>query len=121
ICNHCLSAAASDRFATGLELQAAFEEYADSSGGVFSRRELGAFLSRSFESQRARRRAVIEEKVKALSDGATISDSVKRARAVLPEEQRRTSRPVAASSNADAGSSSGERAAMSPASSEAPV
>lgn len=121
ICNRCLSAAASDRFATALELQAAFEDYADSSGGVFSRRELGAFLSRSFESQRARRRAVIEEKVKALSDGATISDSVKRARAVLPEEQRRTSRPVAASSNADAGSSSGERAAMSPASSEAPV
>ena len=94
LCNRCLAARPGERFATALELQSALEDYAETSGGVLSRRELGAFLSRSFESQRARRRAVIEEKVKALSDGALISDSVKRARSVLPDEQVRPSRPT---------------------------
>src|SRR5690606_742410 len=95
ICNRCLTASPEQRFPTALELQSALEDYAQASGGVFSRRELGAFLARSFESQRARRRAVIEEKVKALSDGTVISDSLKRVRTVLSDERTRTSRPTA--------------------------
>lgn len=78
ICNKCIAAAARDRYATALEVQVSIEEFAKKNGGMYSRGELGVFLSRAFEEQRARRQSVIEEKVRSLSEGTLLSNSVKR-------------------------------------------
>lgn len=91
ICNRCIAPAARDRYATALELQTDLEAFAKRNGGAFARRELGAFLSRSFEAQRARRRSVIEEKVRALADGTLIADAVRRSAGSSSERPKRQS------------------------------
>lgn len=91
ICNRCLAPAARDRYVTALELQTALEAFAKRHGGVFARRELGAFLSRSFEAQRARRRSVIEEKVRALSEGTLFAEPVRRSVGGVSERPKRMS------------------------------
>jgi serine/threonine protein kinase len=91
ICNRCIAPAARDRYATALEVQTDLEVFAKSHGGAFARRELGAFLSRSFEAQRSRRRSVIEEKVRALSDGTLIADAVRRGSGAPSERPKRHS------------------------------
>jgi serine/threonine protein kinase len=84
ICNKCIAAAARDRYDTALEVQVALEEFAKKNGGMHSRGELGSFLCRAFEEHRARRQSVIEEKVRSLSDGTLLSNSVKRHPSVPP-------------------------------------
>lgn len=84
ICNKCIAASARDRFRTALEVQVAIEDFAKKNGGMYSRGELGAYLARAFEEQRARRQSVIEEKVRSLSEGTLLSNSVKRRPSVPP-------------------------------------
>lgn len=84
ICNKCIAAAARDRFDTALEVQVALEEFAKKNGGMYSRGELGSYLCRAFEEHRSRRQSVIEEKVRSLSDGTLLSNSVKRHPSVPP-------------------------------------
>lgn len=85
ICNKCISAAARDRYDTALEVQLALEDFAKKHGGLFSRGELGAFLGKAFEEQRTRRQSVIEEKVRALSEGTLLSSSVQRTPTAPPK------------------------------------
>ncbi len=78
VCNKCIAPAARDRYETAQQVQVALEHYAKANGGMYSRGELGSFLSRGFEEHRLRRQSVIEEKVRLLSEGNLLTNSVKR-------------------------------------------
>lgn len=88
ICNKCIAASARDRYRTSLEVQVAIEEFAKKNGGMYSRGELATYLSRAFEEQRARRQSVIEEKVRSLTEGTLLSNSVKRRQSVPPSNTK---------------------------------
>lgn len=106
ICNKCIAANARERFSTAHELQVALEGFAKRQGGLCSRGELAAFLSSAFEEQRVRRQSVIEEKVRSLTEGTLLTNSVRRRPSIPPPEvkskiQLKSTRPAVMSASSD--------------------